>query len=464
MATTLTIDPITRVEGHSQIDIFLDDGDKVKEARFAVKSFRGFEVFLEGVPIEFLPRYTARVCGICYTAHSLASCKALEAALGIEVSPAARKLREFLHLGNYIESHPLHLGALALPDFVSGDGKPEQRHLGQLLKAHEDLLRRVMKLRQAGSLITKAVGRRVVHPVAAVIGGVLQPPQAEDLVKIHKHLDGAEATLRELRDIIVPALQRDAALLNLGAITTSSLALKGARGVEIYDGPVVIQDERGGAVVEFSADKYLDYVQEEERDFSYMKFPVLKDNRPFRVGPAARLNVNKTYTTPKAAAMAAELIAAFGYPLQPSMVLHAVRIAETMYAVEKAEELMADGDIVSDKVKPGTYHGRDGVGVGIVEAPRGVLAHIYEINKEGFATKVSLYVATQHNNFAINDAVTRAASALITNAAPSETALNRIEMVVRAYDPCLSCATHTVNGRALAINLYGADGRLRGRW
>lgn len=464
MATTLTIDPITRIEGHSQVDIFLEDGDKVREARFAVKSFRGFEVFLEGVPMEFLPRYTARVCGICYTAHSLASCKALEAALGIEISAAARKLREFLHIGNYLESHSLHLGVLSLPDFVYRDGQPEKRHVGQLLKDKEDLVRRVMKLRQAGSLITKAVGRRVVHPVAAVIGGVLQPPKAEDLLEVKKHLDGGRETIQELWDIVVPALQGDAGFLDLGNINTASLATKGAAGVEFYDGPLVLQDEQGAVVAEFPAAKYLDYIREEERDFSYMKFPVLKDKRPFRVGPAARLNINKTYTTPKAGAMAKDLFAAFGDPLHPSMALHAVRIAELMYALERAEELMADGDILSEKVKPATYKGRDGVGVGIVEAPRGSLVHIYEVNQKGYATKVSLYVATQHNNYAINDAITKTAATLITNASPPETALNRIEMVVRAYDPCLSCATHTANGRAYVINLMGADGRVLGRW
>ena len=464
MGHRMLIDPITRVEGHAELDIFTDDSGKGGEVRFSVKSFRGFEKFLEGSPIELLPPLTARVCGICYTAHLLASCKAIEDALGIEITVEARKFRELLHLGNFIESHALSLSALSLPDILLYEGKPEERNIVFLFNNRQDLLRRALKLRQAGSLITKIAGRRPVHPVSIVIGGILQPLKREDRDEIATAMKGAKETILELWHLLWDAFQCNEELVKLGALESSFLSIKGSNGVELYDGDLALADKDGRIIKEFSASHYLDVITEEERPFSYMKFPVHKDGVKFRVGPLARLNISKKFATPVAQSLFSLMTSAYIMPFQNSMLYHLSRAAEAMYAVERAEELLLDEDLLSDRVMPGVYRSREARGVGIVEAPRGTLVHIYDITAEGYAQKIDLYVATQHNNFAINDALTETAKKMRLGPSAQETTLNNLEMIVRAYDPCFSCATHAFGQRELRVNLYDRDGSLIRRW
>ena len=464
MGHRMLIDPITRVEGHAELDIFTDDSGKGGEVRFSVKSFRGFEKFLEGSPIELLPPLTARVCGICYTAHLLASCKAIEDALGIEITVEARKFRELLHLGNFIESHALSLSALSLPDILLYEGKPEERNIVFLFNNRQDLLRRALKLRQAGSLITKIAGRRPVHPVSIVIGGILQPLKPEDRDEIATAMKGAKETILELWHLLWDAFQCNEELVKLGALESSFLSIKGSNGVELYDGDLALADKDGRIIKEFSASHYLDVITEEERPFSYMKFPVHKDGVKFRVGPLARLNISKKFATPVAQSLFSLMTSAYTMPFQSSMLYHLSRAAEAMYAVERAEELLLDEDLLSDRVMPGVYRSREARGVGIVEAPRGTLVHIYDITAEGYAQKIDLYVATQHNNFAINDALTETAKKMHLGPSAQETTLNKLEMIVRAYDPCFSCATHAFGQRELRVHLYDRDGSLIRRW
>lgn len=460
MKQQIVIDPVTRVEGHSEIQIILDDQERVNDVRFSVKSFRGFERFLEGTPIESLPQLTARICGICYTAHILASCKALENALGITVSPEARQLRELLYLGNFIESHVLSIAALSLPDFVPGL-KPQERNVAFLLNSHGELVRRSMKLRQLGSAITRLVGKRPVHPITPVIGGVLQPLQPEDRKELVKLLEGAYETIGELWTIVTKAIRSDPALRQTGDIRSAYLALKGKAGVEFYDAETLaVVSEEGQTLEAFPAAQYVDRVIEEERDFSYMKFPRLKSGVRFRVGPVARVNVCGRFTTPYAQTMLERLSAEYPLPWHGSMFYHLARLVELMYAVERAKELLQDDELLSDRVKPGVYANRTGQGVGIVEAPRGTLVHIYDVDDKGYATRLRFYVATQHNNFAINDALTETARRLVTGPAPEEAALNRLEMIVRAYDPCLSCATHMLGQPTMDVSVHRLDGAL----
>ena len=464
MKQKIVVDPVTRIEGHAELDIITDDAGVVEEARFSVKSFRGFEKFLEGAPMELLPPTTARICGICYTSHVLASCKALENALNIEITPEARKLREILHLGNFIESHALSIAALSLPDLLFHKNGPHERNLAFLLKQREFLVRRAMKLRQAGSLITRFAGKRQVHPISPVIGGVLQPLNTEERDEIATMMEGAKDTVSAMWQLIWEAFHDYEDIAMLGETRSAFLSMKGREGVELYDADLAIMSENGELIQEFPPSRYLDFVEEEERDFSYMKFPVLKNGTKFRVGPLARLNICRKFPTPNSQWMMNAITSEYALPLQNSMLYHPARVAETMYAIERAEQLLNDEDLLSDKVKPEVCKAKEGRGIGIVEAPRGTLVHIYDIDSHGYAKSIALYVATQHNNFAMNDALTNTAKRIITGPSPEETTLNKLEMIIRAYDPCLSCATHTIGQREFRINLRKQDGSLIKRW
>ena len=443
MSKTITIDPVTRIEGHSEIQLIFDDQNRFSDARLSVKSFRGFERFLVGAPIEELPRLTARICGICYTAHALVSCKALEDALGIQITPEAHKLRELLHLGNYIESHTLSVAMLSLPDLIAPHLKAEQRNVAFLAKTQPELTRRVARLRQAGVLITKLVGRRAVHPVTPVIGGVMQPLTPAERDQIKAALSGTVDIVSELWGLVAKAFSADVEGRQAGNIRSAFMALKGKNGVGFYDAEALVVIDEAGKVVESVAPRQYDgLIVEEERDFSYMKFPQLKSGLSFRVGPLARLNICGRYATPQAQKMLEMLTAVTALPYQGSMLYHLARIMELMTAVEQAQALLDDEAVLSERVRPVLGESKEAHGVGIIEAPRGTLVHIYDIDAQGFTRGVKLYVATQHNNMAINAALTETAQRTFAAGAPDEETLNRLEMIVRAYDPCLSCATH----------------------
>ncbi|MBN1317626.1 MAG: Ni/Fe hydrogenase subunit alpha [Anaerolineales bacterium] len=457
MTKQITIDPITRIEGHSEIRIFLNDDDRVSDVQFAVKSFRGFERFLEGAPIEALPQYTARVCGICYTAHILASCKALENALEIRISEPAKKLRELLYMGNFIQSHTLSIAVLSLPDLIPG-GTRETRNIQHLLADHRDLAEKSVKLSQLGLTLTRLAGKRAVHPVTPVIGGMLQPLQPGDRDVLERRLESAVDTVEALWQFVFSAFRSNPDLLDGGGIETAYLSLNGERGVEFYDGSqLAIADKSGEIVATVPPERYGDIMRQEEREFSYMKFPVLVNGARFRVGPLARLNVCKQYTTPRAQTMSEALLAEYRAPLHNSMFFHLARIIELMYTVERATELLQDDDLLSDRVKPDVYRAREAEGVGVLEAPRGTLVHIYDIDGEGFARKVQLNVATQHNNFAINAALKETAQRIVRQVPPPEAVLNELEMIVRAYDPCLSCATHVLGRPAVRVQFIRSN-------
>jgi coenzyme F420-reducing hydrogenase alpha subunit len=460
MTEVIKVDPVTRVEGHSEIDIVLDDDKTVEEVRFSVKIFRGFEKFLVGQPVERLPELTARICGICYTVHSLSSCKAIEDAMNIKISPEAHKLRQLLSIGNFIESHLLSIAILSMPDILFFDKLPEERNIANLLKKDEALVEGAMKLRQAGSLITKIAGRRQVHPISPVIGGVIKPISKDEADEIRELLDGGLDTLKKIWSIFISKFTENMDIWKLGDIKSKYLSIIDKEGVEFYDGDIAVLDENGELINKFKPQQYLDFVEEEIKDYSYMKFPRLKKEGIFRVGPLARFNINRKFKTPVAAEMFEELSSTFEPPLHNTMSYHLARIIEAVYSVEMADNLLNDEAIYTDKVKPKTYKSTSGRGFGVVEAPRGTLVHIYDIDKDGFLEDAKFYVATQHNNFSINEALTHTAKNLINTDKPDEKDLNKLEMIVRAYDPCLACATHAMLESFGNINLYKTNGEL----
>jgi F420-non-reducing hydrogenase large subunit len=438
--TTLTISPVTRIEGHGKIAMELDGAGHVTDASFHVASFRGFEKFLEGVAMERLPALTSRVCGICPISHQLASVKAIEGALGATIPAPAVKLRELLLMGQYLASHAISLGLLSLPDLVMPDERPEKRNLVGLMQVNPTLVQAVLDLRQAGMAISGTVGRREVHVGACVIGGMSKALVEEERQALSSRLEAVEPALRQLMEAIRSLVGKGAKVDSLGAIPSPALALTQQGSLAFYDGQLAVVDEVGRRIGSFDAARYFDYVEEKVHDGSYMKYPSLKDGRWFRVGPLARLNVNERIDTPWAQAELEIYRQACGYPAHATLLYHYARVIETVHAWERARQLLADPEITDPKVWA-ALQARAGIGIGVIEAPRGTLVHRYTLDEAGYAIGINLVVATQHNNHAINMTL-KSMAPIIVQGQAAEPVLNRLEMIVRAYDPCLSCATH----------------------
>ncbi|MEO0181511.1 MAG: Ni/Fe hydrogenase subunit alpha [candidate division WOR-3 bacterium] len=464
MPDEIVISPVTRIEGHAEITVELGDDGRAKGARFHVHNFRGFERFLEGMPADDLPQLTCRICGICYSAHGLASVKAIESAWGIKPSPEARKVRELIFFGQYIESHALSLAVLSLPDFIYPGQGPEKRNIVNLLKTHEDVAKKLIDLRQSGSMITRVVGGRPVHPVNFVPGGVVRVPTPEERKELLKGLEGKDAVLVGLWNILKEVLLKNPEFMSLGATETHYLAMNDEGKIAFYDGHLSIMTPDGKIKETFPPEDYFKHVAEEEHAFSYMKFPVLVTGEKFRVGPLARVNIAKLCGTPKADEILSEAREIVGFPTNTTMAYHVARLIETVYSWEKAVELLNDDDVSSPKALFAGIPAKAGRGIGIVEAPRGVLVHQYEFGDTGRLIKANFVVATQHNNHAINDGLSATARELITSPKVPEEILNRLEMIARAYDPCLACATHAIGVRPFTIELVGPDGKTIRRW
>ncbi len=466
MSKEITIKPVTRIEGHAKVTLQLDDAGEVTEARFHVMELRGFEKFMEGRMFWEAPLITPRICGICSVSHHLASAKACDALLGVEIPPAARLQRELLHVGEIIGDHALHLFFLAAPDLLLGpDAPPEQRNVVGLIAADPDLAGRGVALRKIGQNLVEVVGGRSTHPVTAIPGGMSKPlthnERHELLAQVRDAVDHARATL----DVIRAAGEKHADLFaQTDGVVTPFTALTANGSFSFYDGTVRVIGSDGASLAEFAPAAYADYLGEHAEDWSYMKFPYLKamgyPDGIYRVGPLARLNVNQRMGTPLADAALKEFKALADGPVQATMQYHQARAINLLYACERTVELLEDPAICDENARTPAKR-RAGEGVGIVEAPRGLLIHHYAADDMGHLTKVNLIVATCHNNAAINKSVAAAARAFIHDGEPQEGLLNRVEMAIRAYDPCLSCGTHAMTrGPALTLEVRDAAGTL----
>lgn len=464
MGQTLVISPVTRIEGHAEITIDLGTDGRATDARFSVQTFRGFEKFLEGIPAADIPSMTCRVCGICFASHGLAATKAIEAAWGLSISPAARKIRELLNYAQFLESHALALAGLSLPDFVFPGETPDKRNLAHLLHTHEQVARRLIQLRQGGVEITKVIGGRSVHPVNFVPGGVAKIVSAAEREKLLSALDGGDQTLLGLWSTLKEVLINRPEVMGLGGAETHYLAMTGPAGLEFYDGPISLISREFTPVKQFPSGDYFSHLKELEKDFSYMKFPVLEDGNTVRVGPLARANLAASAGSPLADQIFQEARGLVGFPTHNTMAFHIARLVETMLAWERAVALLKDDDISSPTALASGCPGKAGTGIGAIEAPRGLLIHQYQFDEKGRVLKARLVVATQHNNQAINDGLAETARKIIDSAQVPEMVLNQLEMVVRAYDPCLSCATHAEGQRPFRITVKDHRGSIVGRW
>lgn len=461
MANIVTIDPMTRIEGHGKVTIHLDDSGTVESARFHVMEFRGFEKFCEGRMVWDMPLITTRICGICPTAHHLASVKACEAVFDVELPAAAKKLHELLILGSGLEDQALHFFFLAAPDFVLGpDSDPLKRNVLGIVEANKDLAIKAIRLRKIGKNIVERVGGSSIHPVTAIPGGMSKSITGDDRYSMLKDADEAisyaELALDIAKDLFIKYADLAPSFANFDSLY---MGLTKDGMFEEYDGAIRVVDKDGAIVADFSPQDYANYIDEAVEDYSWAKFPYWKSGgETYRVGPLARLNVATNIDTPKAKVAFDEFKAiGNGKPLSGSLYYHYARVIELLYKAEKIKELLQDDEIMSQDVRVKVDR-KAGEGVGVVEAPRGTLIHHYQADDFGKLVKANLIVPTTHNNKAIDTAIAMAAKDNIKGKKLNEGVLNLVEMAARCYDPCLSCATHAIGKMPLEVTLYSHDG------
>ncbi len=476
----IVIDPITRLEGHGKITIFLNDAGNVENAYFQVPELRGFERFCEGRRAEDLPIITTRICGVCPVAHHMAGAKALDAAFNVEPPETTKKLRELEYCGYYIYDHILHFYFLGGPDFVVGpDAPPAKRNiLGVIEKVGLDIAKEVIKHRAYGQKITGMLGGRPTHPVSACIpGGISKALSEEERQEIEKMIrscmEFAKFSLKIFDDVVL----KNTEYVNL--ITSDAYALPTyymgtvdeRNRVNFYDGKVRVVDPQGNEFVKFSPSEYLDVIEEHVEPWTYVKLPYLKkvgwkgftagpESGIYRVGPLGRLNAADGMATPLAQLEYDNMYKVLGgKPVHSTLAFHWARLIELLYASERALELVQDPEITSKDVRCSV--GSPGEGVGIVEAARGTLIHHYVLDKDALVRKVNMIVATTNNSAAIDMSVRDAARGLIRGGKVDDGILNRVEMAFRAYDPCMGCATHFAVGQMpLEIRVYDNRRRL----
>ncbi len=474
----IEIAPISRIEGHGKVTVQVDDSGNVSDAHFHVMEIRGFEKFLEGAAVEEAPRITPRICGVCQTSHHIASAKATDQVFGLEPPETAKKLRELLLLGQYIMSHSLHFYFLAGPDLVMGpESDPAMRNVVGILKTNPDLGMMAIKTRKIGQQITAMVGGKPISPVTAVPGGMsrgLTSDQQADLLGKAKEAIGL---VEKGIEVAKPLFTKYAEAIELlGPVETHFGALtKNGGDISFYEGNVKVIDPSGNPVNEFAPEDYLNYIEEKVQPWSYMKFPYLKQigypDGNYRVGPMARLNVIDNIPTEKAAELFAEYKENFGLAQNP-LLYHYARLIELMYSAERAVQLLEDDGITGTDIRqPITEQlmtkaeakesSETRRGVGMIEATRGMLIHDFETDAAGFINRANLIVSTGQNNLAIDIGVRETAKKLIHGEEVSEGLKNQLEMIIRAYDVCLSCATHAIDGSSpLEVDIYDSEGKL----
>ena len=472
MGKTLTIQPVTRIEGHARITIQLDDTGNVSDTQFNVLELRGFEQFCIGKPVEEMPRITTRICGVCPWSHHNASAKATDAVFGVDPPSAGKKLRELCNSIAYMEEHILHFFFLAGADFVLGPGADYAvRNVIGIVGAAPDIARSVVVSRHKAAHMLEIIAGKAIHPAAAVPGGFSKPLAESERQELKKMAD----ELLEFSKFSISFAKENLfakyldVIKSLGVINTGFLGTVKEDGtMDLYDGKLRMM-QVDGSYEDFDVQNYTDYIREHVEPWSYLKFPYMKKagefsmdldnpNGIYRTNTLARMNVSDRMPTPLAQAEFEEFREKFGRPAQATLLFHWARLIELLHNAENTVRLLDDPEITSTdtrkKVEP-----RAARGVGCVEAPRGTLIHDYETDENGMVTNVNLIVGTTHNNAPMNMSVKSAAKALIKDGNYNEEILNTIEMMIRAHDPCLSCATHRLDGKiGVKIDILDAQG------
>jgi len=482
MAKRITIDPITRLEGHGKIEIFLDEAGNVDKAFLQVPELRGFEKFCEGRMAEEMPRITPKICGVCPTTHHMASGKTLDDLFKVDPPPAAKKIREMINSAFMAEDHTLHFFFLGGPDFIVGPDAPagQRNILGVIEKVGLEAGKKVIEIRRRLRDVITKQGGRVIHPVCNLPGGVSKGVTPEDRQEYIETGKAAVAFSQFCLDAFTKIVLGNKAYVDLvtGDIYRHETYYMGLvdsnNRVNFYDGHVRVVDPEGNQFARFAPREYLEHVSEHVEPWSYIKFPFLKkvgwkgfvdgkDSGVYRVAPLARLNASEGMATPLAQAEYERMYSVLGgRPAHNTLAYHWARLIELLYASERLLELASDEEILDPKVRNIPTE-KPTEGIGIVEAPRGTLFHHYRTDGDGVIRDVNLIVATVNNAAAISMSVTRAAEGLIRNGQVSDGLLNMVEMAFRAYDPCLACASHSLPGETpLEVTIRDASGRVLG--
>ncbi|MBW1739919.1 MAG: Ni/Fe hydrogenase subunit alpha [Deltaproteobacteria bacterium] len=480
MSRRITIDPITRLEGHGKINIFLDGKGDVERAYLQIPDFRGFEKFCEGRAVEEMPTLTQKICGVCPTAHHTASSKALDDLFGVDPPPAARKIRELMYNAFMFEDHLLHFYFLGGPDFIVGPDAPSAKRniLGVIDKVGVETGKKLIDIRKRVRGVNGTISGSALYPVCGLPGGISKAMTEENKTEIQSvtkdAVEFAKFTLKIFDDVVLK--NKAYADLLTGDVffhRTYYMGLVDDKGkVNFYDGKIRVVDPQGKAFVEFEAKGYLKHLEERIEPWSYLKISYLKnigwkgfidgrDSGVYRVGPLARLNAADGMATPLAQAEYEKMLDALGgKPVHNTLAYHWARLIEALYAAERMNELAGDGEITSPKVR-NLPNQTPKEGTGACEAPRGTLFHHYKTDKRGIIKKLNMVVATQNNAAPLCMSIEKAARAFIKGGNISDGILNLIEMAFRAYDPCLACATHCLPGKIPTIvNVYDKEKKL----
>ena len=463
----ITIEPVTRIEGHAKVTVHMNEDGSVEHAYFHVNEFRGFEKFCEGRLVTEMQQITPRICGICPVSHHLAAAKAGDVVLGCPPPRPASLLRELMHMGQIIQSHGMHFFELAGPDLLLGfDADPAIRNVVGLIQADPELTVKAVRLRKFGQAIISELGERSIHPTFAIPGGVNRTLSAAGRDRILADLDAQIETTKLGIKIVKDWAEANRETVDKFAVfPTGYLGLiTPSKGLEIYNGNIRLKSRTGEELEIFNPQNYLDYIAEHVEPWSYLKFPYYKKlgypEGVYRVGPLGRINMVENIGTP----MANEELKVFkainnGAPVENTLYYHYARMIEVLFACEHVRDLLEDPDILSNDIL-NTHQEPVGHGVGIIEAPRGTLIHDYTANEYGQLTKVNLIVSTGHNNYAMSKAVDMVAKEYVHGPDVKEGMLNRVEHAIRAHDPCLSCSTHAVGQMPLEITIYDHQGNL----
>ncbi len=475
--TRISIDPITRLEGHGKIEIFLDQQGNVENCYFQVPELRGFEVFCLGRPAEEMPRLTSRICGVCPEAHHMAAAKALDALYKVEPPLAGKKLRELFYMAFFTTDHTTHFYALGGPDFVVGpDAPPAERNiLGVIAKVGLEIGGQVIATRKRNHEVIEMIGGRTIHPVSALPGGISQAiteEQRQRIIEIaRQNVEFGQFTIQLFHDVVLANTDYVNLITSPGYTQrTYYMGLVDEDNhVNFYDGKVRVVDPEGREFCKYAPDEYMQHIAEHVEPWSYLKFPYLKnvgwkgfvdgkDSGVYCATPLSRLNAADGMATPLAQAEYERMYQTLGgKPVHHTLATHWARVIELQYAAERMLQLAEDPDVANPVVRT-IPTATPTEGIGIVEAPRGTLTHHYKTDPNGVLTEVNMIVGTTNNNAPIYISIRKAAEALIQNGNVNDGILNMIEMAFRSYDPCLSCATHSLPGQ-MPLELVVRDSR-----
>ncbi|NPU93833.1 MAG: Ni/Fe hydrogenase subunit alpha [Gammaproteobacteria bacterium] len=463
--TRVVIDPVSRVEGHGKVTLLVNDAGIVTQARLHIVEFRGFEKFIQGRPYWELPMVVQRLCGICPVSHHLVAAKAIDQIVGVTaLSAPALKLRRLMHFAQVLQSHALHFFHLASPDLLFGFQSPvEQRNIVAVIKQQPQIAIKGVKIRKFGQQILEAISGKRIHGMAAIPGGMNAPLTPEKIQPfkqdVQQIIDWCEETVKLSRQLTD---QNRDFHLQFGLIESPFMGLVGKNGeLELYDGNLRVIDARGNILQDqFPCDQYPQLIQEQVKSWSYMKFPFLtqlgSEQGWYRVGPLARINLCDFIPTPRAEQARQQFRQYAGAPAHSPLLFHWARMIEALHCAEAIADLLADPDLLSTDLQRSGIKQKEGIGV--IEAPRGTLFHHYQIDAEDRVTMANLIVSTTSNNQAMNDTIRKVAQQHLDGQTLTPELLNLVEVAIRAYDPCLSCATHAVGKMPLQLLLQTESG------